>query len=79
MSTWTLALEWRKQNKTEKCDKFDAVCIFYQGPGLLLSDDDTAFNGEFSDDWTVSGKVEDNCVLQLCDCPALYFHNQIII
>ncbi len=38
--------------------KFDAVCVFYQGPGLLVSDDDTALHGEFSDDWTVNGKVE---------------------
>ncbi|KAG7239896.1 hypothetical protein INR49_028296 [Caranx melampygus] len=26
------------------------------GPGLLVSDDDTAFHGEFSDDWTANGK-----------------------
>ncbi|XP_034550228.1 alsin-like isoform X2 [Notolabrus celidotus] len=26
------------------------------GPGLLVSDDDTALHGEFSDDWTVNGK-----------------------
>uniref|UniRef100_A0A673AXI8 Alsin Rho guanine nucleotide exchange factor ALS2 a n=1 Tax=Sphaeramia orbicularis TaxID=375764 RepID=A0A673AXI8_9TELE len=26
------------------------------GPGLLVSDDDTAFHAEFSDDWTVNGK-----------------------
>uniref|UniRef100_A0A8D3A2Y2 VPS9 domain-containing protein n=1 Tax=Scophthalmus maximus TaxID=52904 RepID=A0A8D3A2Y2_SCOMX len=26
------------------------------GPGLLVSDDDTAFHGEFSDDWTINGK-----------------------
>ncbi|XP_017279385.1 alsin isoform X2 [Kryptolebias marmoratus] len=26
------------------------------GPGLLVSEDDTVFHGEFSDDWTVSGK-----------------------
>ncbi|XP_040003965.1 alsin-like isoform X1 [Xiphias gladius] len=26
------------------------------GPGLLVSDDDTAFHGEFSDDWNVNGK-----------------------
>ncbi|KAM9343957.1 alsin-like [Pholidichthys leucotaenia] len=26
------------------------------GPGLLVSDDDTVFHGEFSDDWTISGK-----------------------
>ncbi|XP_069554738.1 alsin isoform X1 [Brachyistius frenatus] len=26
------------------------------GPGLLVSEDDTFFHGEFSDDWTVSGK-----------------------
>ena len=25
---------------------------------MLVSDDDTAFHGEFSDDWTVNGKVE---------------------
>lgn len=37
---------------------FDAVFIFHQGPGLLVSDDDTAFHGEFSDDWTANGKVE---------------------
>ncbi|XP_011609701.2 alsin-like isoform X2 [Takifugu rubripes] len=26
------------------------------GPGLLMSDDDTAIHGEFSDDWVVNGK-----------------------
>uniref|UniRef100_A0A3Q1B8H8 VPS9 domain-containing protein n=1 Tax=Amphiprion ocellaris TaxID=80972 RepID=A0A3Q1B8H8_AMPOC len=26
------------------------------GPGLLVSEDDTVFHGEFSDDWTVNGK-----------------------
>ncbi|KAL6100615.1 als2 [Pungitius sinensis] len=26
------------------------------GPGLLVSDDDTALHGEFSEDWTVNGK-----------------------
>ncbi|KAK2839612.1 hypothetical protein Q5P01_013352 [Channa striata] len=26
------------------------------GQGLLVTDDDTAFHGEFSDDWTVNGK-----------------------
>ncbi|XP_037136637.1 alsin-like isoform X2 [Syngnathus acus] len=26
------------------------------GPGLLVSDDDTAFHGEFSEDWTANGK-----------------------
>ncbi|XP_011487920.1 alsin-like isoform X3 [Oryzias latipes] len=26
------------------------------GPGLLVSEDETTFHGEFSDDWTVSGK-----------------------
>uniref|UniRef100_A0A3Q3J027 Alsin-like PH-like domain-containing protein n=1 Tax=Monopterus albus TaxID=43700 RepID=A0A3Q3J027_MONAL len=42
------------------------------GLGLLVSDDDTAFHGEFSDDWTVSGKVENIsffiylCALALC-------------
>lgn len=39
--------------------------VFYQGPGLLVSDDDTAFHGEFSDDWTVNGKVE-LCLLFIC-------------
>ncbi|XP_067371199.1 alsin-like isoform X3 [Channa argus] len=27
------------------------------GQGLLVTDDDTAFHGEFSDDWTVNGKA----------------------
>ena len=31
--------------------------VLCQGPGLLVSDDDTALHGEFSDDWTVNGKV----------------------
>lgn len=50
----------------------NAVCVFYQGQGLLLSDDDTALHGEFSDDWTVNGKVErisvsfNLCVLAVC-------------
>ncbi|XP_044073201.1 alsin-like isoform X3 [Siniperca chuatsi] len=26
------------------------------GPGLMVSDDDTAFHGEFSDDWNANGK-----------------------
>lgn len=39
--------------------EFDAVCIFFQGSGLLVSEDNTAFHGEFSDDWTVNGKVQD--------------------
>ncbi|XP_057708609.1 alsin-like isoform X2 [Corythoichthys intestinalis] len=26
------------------------------GPGLLVSDDDTAFHGELSEDWTINGK-----------------------
>ncbi|XP_075965332.1 alsin-like [Anarhichas minor] len=30
----------------------DKMC----GPGLLVSDDDTALQGEFSEDWTVNGK-----------------------
>lgn len=48
------------------------MCVFYQGPGLLVSDDDTAFHGEFSDDWTVNGKVESTlsplylCALDVC-------------
>lgn len=37
-----------------------------------MSDDDTAFHGEFSDDWTVNGKVESTlsplylCALDVC-------------
>uniref|UniRef100_A0A3B3ZMZ5 PH domain-containing protein n=1 Tax=Periophthalmus magnuspinnatus TaxID=409849 RepID=A0A3B3ZMZ5_9GOBI len=30
------------------------------GSGLLVSDDDTTFHGEFSDDWTINGKVPGN-------------------
>uniref|UniRef100_A0A7N8X3X3 Alsin-like n=1 Tax=Mastacembelus armatus TaxID=205130 RepID=A0A7N8X3X3_9TELE len=30
------------------------------GSGLLLSDDDTVFHGEFSEDWTINGKVEED-------------------
>lgn len=33
-------------------------CFLFQGPGLLVSDDDTALHGEFSDDWIVNGKVD---------------------
>uniref|UniRef100_A0A665UNW0 Alsin Rho guanine nucleotide exchange factor ALS2 a n=1 Tax=Echeneis naucrates TaxID=173247 RepID=A0A665UNW0_ECHNA len=45
-------------NKHEKyiCINFDVMCVFSQGSGLLLSDDDTYFHGEFSDDWTINGK-----------------------
>ncbi|XP_072253374.1 alsin-like isoform X2 [Leuresthes tenuis] len=37
------------------------------GPGVLVSEDDTVFRGEFSDDWTISGKgvlslVNGDCV-----------------
>lgn len=32
-------------------------CFFTQGNGVLLSEDDTIYEGEFSDDWTLSGKV----------------------
>lgn len=28
-----------------------------QGTGILLSEDDTVYEGEFSDNWTLSGKV----------------------
>lgn len=45
---------------------FDAMCLICQGPGLLVSEDDTVFQGEFSDDWTVNGKVEDTCALAPC-------------
>lgn len=31
------------------------MCV--QGSGILVSEDDTTFQGEFSDDWTLSGKV----------------------
>lgn len=34
------------------------MCVFCQGPGLLVADDDTAFHGEFSDDWIANGKVQ---------------------
>ena len=34
------------------------VCVTHpQGTGLLVVDDDTAFQGEFSDDWILNGKV----------------------
>lgn len=29
----------------------------------MLSDDDTAFHGEFSDDWTINGKVKNTPTL----------------
>lgn len=41
---------------------FNAVCVFFQGPGLIVSDDDTALHGEFSDDWVVNGKVRIICL-----------------
>lgn len=28
-----------------------------QGTGILVSEDDTTYEGEFSDDWTLNGKV----------------------
>lgn len=28
-----------------------------KGTGVLLSEDDTTFEGEFAEDWTLSGKV----------------------
>lgn len=28
-----------------------------QGSGILVSEDDTMYEGEFSDDWTLCGKV----------------------
>lgn len=31
------------------------VCL--QGTGILVSEDDTTYEGEFSDDWTLNGKV----------------------
>lgn len=31
------------------------VCL--QGSGILVSEDDTTYEGEFSDDWTLNGKV----------------------
>lgn len=36
-----------------------------QGNGVLLSEDDTIYEGEFSDDWTLSGKVGNDFVLCL--------------
>jgi len=32
-------------------------CFLIQGNGTLLCDDDTVFEGEFSEDWTLCGKV----------------------
>lgn len=40
------------------CNCYLLFDVLYQGPGLLMSDDDTVLHGEFSDDWTVNGKVE---------------------
>lgn len=42
---------------------FNSMCVFFQGPGLIVSDDDTALQGEFSDDWVVNGKVRIICLL----------------
>lgn len=36
-----------------------------QGSGLLMTDDDTAFHGEFSDDWLVNGRVITELLLML--------------
>lgn len=33
------------------------VVMSLQGTGVLVSEDDTTFQGEFSDDWTLNGKV----------------------
>lgn len=33
------------------------MILFTQGTGILLSEDDTIYEGEFSDNWTLSGKV----------------------
>lgn len=32
------------------------ICLM-QGTGVLLSEDDTVYEGEFSDNWTLNGKV----------------------
>lgn len=40
-------------------------CFFIQGNGVLLSEDDTIYEGEFSDDWTLSGKVGNNFLCTL--------------
>lgn len=37
--------------------KLPLTVFLQQGSGLLMSDDDTAFHGEFSDDWVVNGRV----------------------
>lgn len=39
------------------------VFFLIQGNGTLLCDDDTVFEGEFSEDWTLCGKV----TLKQCD------------
>lgn len=62
------------------------MCCFHQGLGLMVSDDDTAFHGEFSDDWTVNGKVESIsvcfylCALTVClsRCLAIFVHKVIL-
>lgn len=36
------------------------IVICHQGTGLLLCEDDTSFEGEFSEDWTLNGKVQLN-------------------
>ena len=42
------------------------MSVSYQGPGLLMSDDDTVLQGEFTDDWMVNGKVELIYVWSIC-------------
>ena len=34
------------------------LCLL-QGAGTLVSEDDTTYEGEFSDDWTLNGKVNE--------------------
>lgn len=33
------------------------VFSLLQGSGILLSEDDTTYEGDFSEDWTLNGKV----------------------
>lgn len=41
----------------QTCLALIAVLYSLQGSGVLLSEDDTVYEGEFSDNWTLNGKV----------------------
>ncbi|XP_059199040.1 alsin-like isoform X2 [Centropristis striata] len=56
---------WLEEQRHGSAVVVTQVGVYYEGtfrdnkmcgPGLLVSDDDTALHGEFSDDWTVNGK-----------------------